>query len=130
MTTDLSKTTTFTVGVTPNQVEDILKRMMSVMWNFHRPGDPQDFTKLVLEWHNALNFTDTKFPPSIYDEAVTSFLAEATAKTYPPLPGDIIAHCKKVMEKIKTDPVRGPKMQEWQQQRREHRVALLTGGVQ
>lgn len=130
MTTSPSKSPNFTVGVTHRQVEGILKRMMSMMWNFHRPEDPQEYADLVGEWEKALNFVGTKFPPFVYDEAVTSFLAEATSKTYPPLPGDILDHCKKVMEKIKTDPVRGPKMREWQQQRREHRVAMLTGGAE
>lgn len=123
-------TNRFKTGVTTEQVDKILKRLMSMMRTFPRPTDPQEYTDLVGEWEKALNFVGTKFPPFVYDEAVTSFLSEATAKTYPPLPGDIINHCKKVMDKINADPVRGPKMREWQQQRREHRVALLTGGAQ
>ena len=123
-------TNRFNIGVTTSQVDEILKRLMSMMRTFPRPESEEDYRKLVSEWERALNFSGTKYPPAIYAEAVTSFLSEATVKTFPPLPGDILLHCKKVMERIHSDPARRAKIEKWQQQRREHRVALLTGGDQ
>lgn len=118
----------FKTGVDTTTAEKIVKRLIATVWGFKRPQSDEEYAELVDTWRDSLNFNDTTYPKAIYLEAVTSWLSEATADSRPPLPGDIVAHCKKVMAKIDKDPVRGPKMRKWQEDYREARIEQLIAG--
>lgn len=118
----------FKTGVDTATAEKIVKRLIAAVWGFKRPQSDEEYADLVDTWRDSLNFNATTYPKAIYLEAVTSWLSEATADSRPPLPGDIVAHCKKVMERISKDPVRGPKMQAWLEGRREARIEQLIAG--
>ena len=117
----------FRVGVDADLAKKIVDDLGMFVRQFPKPTDPVAYTKLVDQWEKSLNMSDNKYPPNVYEEAVSSWLAAATSKTFPPYPGDILEHCHKVMERIARDPVRGPKMKQWQEDRRMSRIAWLVG---
>lgn len=117
----------FRTGVDTEQADKIVQRIIANVWRFKVPQTPEEYADLVETWRDSLNFSPSTYPPAIYLEAVTSFLSEATHDTNPPMPGDILLHCKKVMDRIAKDPDRGPKMRAWQEARREARTRMLAG---
>lgn len=115
----------FKTGVDGPLAEDIVKRLMRAIRQFPKPDTPKAYKELVTEWRSALNFPKVSYPPHVYERAVTSWLSEAKSDSWPPMPGDIIEHCKKVMTAIHDDPVEGPQMREWQEARREARIEKM-----
>lgn len=115
-------------GVDKATAEKIVKRLIASVPMFRRPKDLEEFTDLVESWQQSLNMATSTYPSNIYLEAVSLWLSEATSDTRQPMPGDIIKYCKKVMDRIATDPVRGPKMKAWVEARREARIQALIEG--
>lgn len=117
----------FETGVDMDTAEKIIKRIIASVWRFRKPRTEKEHADLVETWRDALNFSKSTYPANIYLDAVTSWLSDATEDTNPPMPGDILAHCSKVMERIAADPERGPKMRAWLEARREARIDQLAG---
>lgn len=119
-------TSRFKVGVDGPLAEKIVRRLGRHVRMFPKPSDPDEWQDLVETWRDALNVADVAYPPSIYLEAITSWLSQAKSTSFPPFPGDILEHCQIVMSRIDRDPVRGPKMREW---REEYRLARIDSMV-
>lgn len=105
----------------------IVQTLIDMAPRFRTPTSPEKFNEIVGHWHRALNLNNSVIPQQIYLDAVDSWLSEANQDTWYPAPGDIIAHTRKVMERIDRDPVRGPKMREWLEEQKQARIALLVG---
>lgn len=117
----------FKTGVDGPLAEKIVKRFMVSVRQFPRPENPEEYKSMVIEWMDALNHPARKFRPHVYEQAVTSWFAEAKSNTWPPMPGDVLEHCEKVMERINADPVQGREMRQWNEDRRMARIAYLVG---
>ena len=103
--------------------EALIDTMLVTCQNMRRPKTPEEKALLVKHWAGALSQTD--YPPNVYEDALSSWLASAKAGDSPPYPGDILRHCRLVIERIESDPVRGPKLLEWREARRAERDRLL-----
>ena len=126
----------FKVGVDMPLAKKLVDTMMANIPTFPKPKatdkltEEQAYVEMVKLWHDTLNFRKEKYPPFVYEEAVVSWLSEATADSWAPKCGDIMNHCKKVMDRIKEDPVRRKKMEQWKFERAEWRAAVLTGEIE
>lgn len=117
----------FTTGVDTALAAKIVHRLSVSVRQFQKPQTKEDFAALVTEWRDALNYPAKKFRPHVYEEAVTAWLSSSTSTSWPPMPGDVLESCEKVMEKIYADPVRGREMRDWTEARRMARIAYLVG---
>ena len=117
----------FITGVDDTLAAKIVHRLITSVRQFPKPETPEEFAELAAEWRDALNWPEQSYRPHIYEEAVTSWLATAKSNTWPPMPGDILEHCGLVMERIYQDPVRGREMREWNEARKQARIAYLVG---
>ena len=99
--------------------EALIDTMLVTCQNMRRPKTPEEKQLLVKHWAGALSQTD--YPPNVYEDALSSWLASAKAGDSPPYPGDILRHCRLVIERIESDPVRGPRLLEWREARRRER---------
>lgn len=106
----------------------IVQTLIDMAPRFKTPDSPEKFAEIVGHWQRALNLNPSLIPKSVYIEAVDSWLCEANQDTWYPAPGDIIAHTKKVMQRIDRDPHRGPKMRQWLEKERQERINRLVGG--
>ena len=52
----------------------------------------------------------------VYLDAVTSWLKTADVKSAPPYPGDILRHCRLVVEEMERDPSRRDDLYSWRDQ--------------
>lgn len=116
----------FRTGVDTDLAQQIVEELGMFVRQFHIPSDPAQYMRLVAQWEKSLNM-GKKYPPHIYLDAISSWLAEATHKTFPPYPGDILEHCRKVMDRIGDDPIEGPKMKKWWEDRRMARIEWMVG---
>lgn len=89
------------------------------------PSKQSDRDKLVNLWAGALS--STAYPPNVYEEALRSWLMEATSDSNPPMPGDIIRHCRKAIERIEQDTQRRKKLEKWREQRILDRDRAMYG---
>lgn len=103
--------------------DSLISTILVTCQNMRRPKTPEEKQLLVKHWAGALSQTD--YPPNVYEDALSSWLASAKAGDSPPYPGDILRHCRLVIERIESDPVRGPKLLEWREARRRERDRLL-----
>lgn len=117
----------FKTGVDGPLADKIVKRLIASVRQFPKPDSPEEYKALVVEWRDALNWPEQSYRPHVYEEAVTSWLATAKSTSWPPMPGDILEHCGLVMERIYQDPVRGREMREWNEARKQARIAYLVG---
>ena len=117
----------FITGVDDALALKLVHRLMTSIRQFPKPDTPEDFAALVKEWKDALNWPEQSYRPHVYEEAVTSWLATAKSTSWPPMPGDILEHCGLAMERIYQDPVRGREMREWNESRKQARIAYLVG---
>lgn len=110
--------------------EDLIDGIaLSFKW-FTAPEDKGKYDRLVDQWARSLKSAGMNYPPNIYDEALDLIIANASGKDDPPMPGDILRACERVMEKIESDPARRRGLYEWRQKYRLARVAELTGEPQ
>ena len=99
--------------------DKLVTKMLVACQTMRRPRSAEEKRELVEVWANALSATD--YPEDIYIDALSSWMAEAKAGDNPPYPGDILMHCRRVIERIESDPGRGPKLLEWREARRLER---------
>lgn len=99
--------------------EKLIDMMLVTCQNMRRPKSPDEKNLLVRMWAGALSQTD--YPPNVYEDALSSWLGEAKSGDSPPYPGDVLRHCRIVIERIESDPVRGPKLLAWREARRVER---------
>lgn len=104
----------------------LLRRIKVACPRFSLPSDAQDLHVLVRIWRNALNI-DWDYPAYVYEEAVDSYFATASRDDNAPMPGDIRAHCKKAVDRIISDPIRGPRFQVWRDERDRQRESRVSG---
>lgn len=83
--------------------------------------------RLVRTWAWALS-SGSVFPRFVYDRAVASYAASASRDDNPPMPGDILRHCKLVMDRAVSDPELRPTVEKWREARRAYRDSALNGG--
>lgn len=95
--------------------DDMIKKIKIVCPRFSVPASPGDRKILVGSWARALS--STSYPSFVYDMAVDSFFQEASRDDNPPMPGDVLRHCLKVISRIERDPVLGPQLEEWRERR-------------
>ena len=107
--------------------ERMLKDIKASCPRFSWPADNDERERLVRLWARALRY-GSEFPRFVYDDAVVSYAASASRDDNPPMPGDILRHCKLVMERSATDPVMGGRVADWRDSRRAYRDAALNGG--
>lgn len=125
----------FKIGVDLPLAQELVAMMIRDIRNFPKPKpaadqtDEQALADVVKKWHRMFNARKEKYPPFVYREAVYSWMAEATSESWAPECGDIMIHCKKVMARIKDDPVRRQRMEQWKYDRAEWRAKVLTGEI-
>ena len=105
--------------------QEVVDRLIASCWNFRTPESPQQKKMLVEMWQQGLS--GYNYPPFVYQEAVSSWLASAKNNPAPPYPGDILEHCRRVIERIESDPKRRPGLEKWREDYKLKRVAELTG---
>ena len=113
--------------ISKKQTLELLKHMALLFPYFRIPTERGEAEFFVSSWANALN-RDVDWPAHVYQEALDSYFASLTGRSSTPVPGDIREHCRKVIERIESDPVRGPKLREWREQRRLEREQQFLGG--
>lgn len=95
--------------------DDMIDKIKIVCPRFSVPSDARNRQILVGSWARALS--STVYPSFVYDMAVDSLFQEASRDDNPPLPGDILRHCRKVVGRLERDPVLGPQLEEWRERR-------------
>lgn len=113
--------------ITRDETLALLKQIKVVCPRFSLPSDPVDLDALVRLWCGALNI-DWDYPTIVYEEALSSYFATASRDDNAPMPGDIRAHCKRAVDRIIADPVRGQKFQAWRESRDREREDRITMG--
>lgn len=96
--------------------ENMLRKVKLICPRFSMPSDAEDRALLVEMWANALG-ARVVYPRVVYDKAFELFSSSAGRDDNPPMPGDILRHCRFAIERIEVDPVLGPKLHEWRAQR-------------
>lgn len=104
---------------------DLIDEIKLVCPRFSMPSKASDREKLVKLWAGALS--STSYPPNVYEEALRSWLMDATSESNPPMPGDILRHCRKAIERIEQDPRRRKKLEKWREQRMNDRDRAMFG---
>lgn len=99
--------------------DKLVTKMLVACQTMRRPRSAEEKRELVEVWAKALSVTD--YPEDIYLDALSSWMAEAKAGDNPPYPGDILVHCRRVIERVEVDPVRGPKLRAWRERKRDER---------
>ena len=107
--------------------ERMLKDIKASCPRFSWPADRDDRDRLVSLWARALRY-GSEFPRFVYSDAVISYAASASRDDNPPMPGDILRHCKLVMDRAVSDPELRPTVEKWREARRSYRDAALNGG--
>ena len=82
------------------------------------PKDEDEAARIENAWAGALKAGGVVYPPNIYREALQSYMASASARDDAPMPGDILRHCRVVVERIERDPERRPALERWRDERR------------
>ena len=100
--------------------ENMLRKVKLIFPRFSMPSDPKDRALLVEMWANALS-SRMVYPRVVYEKAFELFSSGASRDDNPPMPGDILRHCKIAVEQMEVDPFLGPKLKEWRAQRFEER---------
>jgi len=109
-----------------HETGELLKTIKLSCPRFSVPAKVEDLEKLTKVWHYALN-VDVDYPAFVFEDAVGSYFAAASKDDNAPLPGDIRAHCKRVIDRIEVDPVRGPNLRKWREDKARERDARLNG---
>lgn len=91
---------------------------------FSVPKDHDAYERLIRLWSSALSVVD--YPPNVFEDAFALWLRGASSQDNPPMPGDILAACRRVVAEIESDPVRGPRLREWRERRRDERIRRLS----
>lgn len=99
----------------------VAQDLLELIWlGFHYARAPEsvdDRERVARLWAGALKAGGSVYPPAIYAEALESYMASASAKGAPPMPGDILRHCRLVMERVERDPKRREALQRWRDER-------------
>lgn len=103
----------------------LMRRIKAMCPRFSLPASSEALDELVGMWCRSLNF-DLDMWPTLYFEALDSFFATAGKDDAPPMPGDVRKHLGLVLERVESDPVRGPKLREWRRKRVEERSDRLA----
>ncbi|WP_288833726.1 hypothetical protein [uncultured Corynebacterium sp.] len=82
------------------------------------PANEEEAQRIESRWARSFASAGVVYPAFVYSEALDSFFAQASAKDDPPLPGDILRHCRVVVERIERDPSRRPALERWRDERR------------
>lgn len=101
-------------GPTKRTTIEVVNRVSSMCWNFRKPETRDDFETLVSMWQEALS--GNYYQQHVYLDAVTSWLKTADVKSAPPYPGDILRHCRLVVEEMERDPSRRDDLYSWRDQ--------------
>ncbi len=102
--------------------EQTLKRIKAICPRFSLPADKSERADLIQIWAEAL-FADYVWPRTVYKKAIVIYATTATREDNPPTPGDMIRFCIQAVDRMESDPVEGPRLQRW----RDERMALITG---
>ena len=82
------------------------------------PKDQAEADRIADFWAGALRAAGVVYPPFVYREALQSYGASASVRDDAPMPGDILRHCRVVVERIERDPSRRPALERWRDERR------------
>lgn len=114
------------MSVSPDQVRIAAKvlHLIEVNWqSFSVPTNEERAAEMGRSWARVM--ARFSWPEAVWVEAVDMALAEATSRSRPPMPGDLIRHGRAVMERIEADPSRADGLRRWREERRARRDAWL-----
>lgn len=94
---------------------------------FSIPAKKQDMKRLAELWAGAMSRLDV--PDGMWYEALQSYLADASSQDNPPMPGDLLRHCRKAMTLAEQDPSRREGLAEWRAKRVAERDRALGSVV-
>ena len=97
--------------------DTMLRQIKMLCPRFSLPSDDEDRAELVRLWAETLR-SGPVYPRTVYRRAIEVYARTASRKDDPPMPGDILRSCIVAAEEIERDPVEGPRLRQWRDERR------------
>lgn len=100
------------------EIADTMLRQVKMLCpRFSLPSDPEERAELVDLWASGL-MSGPVYPRTVYRKSVDVFARCGSRDDAPPQLGDMLRYCRVAVEEMERDPVDGPRLQQWRDERR------------